>query len=26
LVVQEGGYQLNRVGADVRAVLDVIRA
>jgi acetoin utilization deacetylase AcuC-like enzyme len=26
LVVQEGGYQLNRVGADVRAVLDGIRA
>src|SRR3954452_2484802 len=25
LVVQEGGYQLNRVGADVRAVLDAIR-
>jgi len=26
LVVQEGGYQLNRVGADVRAVLDGTRA
>ena len=25
LVVQEGGYQLNRVGADVRAVLDGLR-
>jgi acetoin utilization deacetylase AcuC-like enzyme len=25
LVVQEGGYQLSRVGADVRAVLDGIR-
>jgi acetoin utilization deacetylase AcuC-like enzyme len=25
LVVQEGGYQLHRVGADVRAVLDGIR-
>jgi hypothetical protein len=22
LIVQEGGYQLDRVGADVRAVLD----
>ena len=22
LIVQEGGYQLHRVGADVRAVLD----
>ena len=25
LIVQEGGYQLNRVGADVRAVLDGLR-
>jgi hypothetical protein len=25
LLVQEGGYQLHRVGADVRAVLDGVR-
>jgi acetoin utilization deacetylase AcuC-like enzyme len=26
LLVQEGGYQLHRVGADVRAVLDGVGA